>query len=70
MPFPGLPDLNIDLNDVCVFGDYLNDISMMKAAKYSVAMANAAEDVKKAAMVLTESNVNNGFAKAIEQYIL
>lgn len=62
--------LNIDLNDVCVFGDYLNDISMMQAAKYSVAMANAVEDVKKAAMVLTESNDNNGFAKAIEQYIL
>jgi Cof subfamily protein (haloacid dehalogenase superfamily) len=62
--------LQIDLSEVCVFGDYLNDISMMQAARYSFAMANAVEEVKDAAMALTESNDNSGFAKAIEQYIL
>jgi Cof subfamily protein (haloacid dehalogenase superfamily) len=62
--------LGIRLANVCVIGDYLNDISMLQVAGYSIAMGNAQEEVKKVAMVLTETNDHNGFAKAIEQYVL
>jgi len=63
-------ELGISLANVCVIGDYLNDISMLQVAGYSIAMGNAQEEVKKVAMVLTETNDHNGFAKAIEQYVL
>lgn len=62
--------LDISLANVCAIGDYLNDISMLQIAGYSIAMGNAAEEVKKVAMVLTETNDHNGFAKAIEQFVL
>lgn len=62
--------LGIRLENVLAIGDYLNDISMLEIAGYSIAMGNAAEEVKKVAMALTETNDRNGFAKAIEQFVL
>ncbi len=55
----------ISKNEIIAIGDELNDISMLKAAGLSVAVENAADDVKKAADIITASNNDDGFAKLI-----
>lgn len=61
--------MNISPNQTMVFGDYLNDIEMLEVAKFSFAMKNAHEEVKKTARFMTESNSNLGVEKIIEQVI-
>ncbi|EEX75164.1 hypothetical protein GCWU000323_00413 [Leptotrichia hofstadii F0254] len=51
-------------------GDGNNDIEMFEYANYSVAMKNASELAAKAAKYRTDSNVNDGVAKAIRKYAL
>ena len=51
-------------------GDGNNDIEMFEYANYSVAMKNASELAAKAARYRTDSNVNDGVAKAIRKYAL
>lgn len=60
---------NIDKNQVMAFGDYNNDIEMLKQAGYSFAMGNANEEIKKIAKYETDTNNNNGIGKAINKYI-
>ncbi|HHD2753496.1 TPA: HAD family hydrolase [Clostridium perfringens] len=48
--------LNIGFDETMVFGDYLNDLEMMKSAYYSYAMENAHEDLKKVSRFITEKN--------------
>jgi hydroxymethylpyrimidine pyrophosphatase-like HAD family hydrolase len=43
---------------------------MIKYAGLGVAMGNAAEIVKEKADCVTDTNDNNGVAKAIEKYVL
>lgn len=59
-------NLNISLENTCVFGDYTNDISMMKLAGISFAMADAPKDVQDIATFITDSNDNSGVGKALE----
>ena len=47
-----------------------NDLEMFHAAGFSVAMGNAAEAVKQVASAVTLSNDEDGFAVAIERYVL
>ena len=61
--------MNISPDQTMVFGDYLNDIEMLEVAKFSFAMKNAHEEVKKTAHFMTESNSNLGVEKIIEQVI-
>lgn len=62
--------LDIPLRQVCVFGDYCNDISMMEAAGLPIAMGNAHQTVKNAALAVTAGNDEDGVARGIEEYIL
>ena len=57
----------IDLNHTLVFGDAENDISMFKVAKWSVAMGNAQNEVKKIATFITNSNNDDGIAYFLNQ---
>ncbi|HJF68989.1 Cof-type HAD-IIB family hydrolase [Staphylococcus kloosii] len=57
--------LKVDMSDVMAIGDNLNDVSMLERAGYSVAMANATDEVKATAKFETESNENSGVGKAI-----
>ena len=50
------------------FGDQLNDVEMLKQAYYSFAVANARDEVKKAARFQADSNVNNGVLKILQKY--
>ena len=52
------------------FGDAWNDCSMLEFAEYSFAMTNADERAKNSAKFITDSNAEDGVAKAIEKYIL
>ena len=62
--------LGIKQEEVMAIGDGNNDIEMFEYANYSVAMKNATELAKKAAKYETDSNENNGVAKAIRKYAL
>lgn len=52
------------------FGDSLNDLSMLKWAKYGVAMANARDEVKAAVSLHCQSNMADGVAKMILTHVL
>jgi len=43
---------------------------MFKRSALSIAMGNASDEVKKQATYVTDSNEDDGFAKAVEKYIL
>lgn len=49
----------IKKENTIVFGDYLNDIGMIKWAHHGVAMKNAVDEVKKAADYITEDDNNH-----------
>ena len=51
-------------------GDGDNDVLMLKEVGFGVAMANAEEEVKKAADYITLSNEEDGVADAIEKFAL
>jgi Cof subfamily protein (haloacid dehalogenase superfamily) len=57
--------LQVDISDVMAIGDNLNDVSMLERVGYSVAMANATDEVKATAKFETESNEDSGVGKAI-----
>ena len=51
-------------------GDSGNDLEMLQASGLPVAMANAEENIKKAASFITKSNEEDGVAAAIEKFVL
>ena len=61
--------LGIDLKDIMALGDNLNDVSMLERVGYSVAMDNAAPEVKTVAKYVTDSNENSGVGKAIKKFL-
>lgn len=56
--------------EVMTLGDHDNDAAMLRFAGCSVAMGNASEIAKDAAMHVTKTNAEDGFALAIEKYAL
>ena len=63
-------ELGISQAEVMAIGDNENDLTMVKYAGLGVAMANATENVKQAADVITASNEEDGVAKVINDYVL
>ncbi|MBO5461514.1 MAG: HAD family phosphatase [Ruminococcus sp.] len=62
--------LGIRREEIMACGDSDNDITMLSEVGFGVAMANAHDEVKAAADYITESNDNDGVAKAIERFAL
>jgi Cof subfamily protein (haloacid dehalogenase superfamily) len=60
----------IPLERIATLGDQPSDMLMFEGAGLSVAMGNAGEEVKRAATKVTESNEHEGFALAIERFVL
>lgn len=58
--------LKINKEEVIAIGDGGNDIPMFEIAGYKVVMGNANEYVKSKADYITDTNNNNGVAKALE----
>jgi Cof subfamily protein (haloacid dehalogenase superfamily) len=62
--------LSIPPAAIAVLGDMTNDLAMFRKAGVSVAMGNASAEVKASATHATAANTDDGFAKAIETYVL
>jgi Cof subfamily protein (haloacid dehalogenase superfamily) len=56
--------------EIATIGDGPNDTLMFAKSGLSIAMGNAGSDVKSAATFVTSSNAEEGFANAVERYIL
>lgn len=56
--------------EMACLGDMNVDVPMLRVAGLSIAMGNAADSVKAAAMVVTGSNDDSGWADAIRRYVL
>lgn len=65
-----LKTLNIRKDEVVVFGDSYNDLSMFKESGLNIAVRNSYPEVLKQADIITEENYNSGLGKAIYRYIL
>lgn len=59
---------NISPDEMMAVGDGENDISMLKLAKYSVAMGNASDQVKAYAKYITSDVDNEGVLKALKHF--
>lgn len=62
--------LDIPMENIMALGDSGNDETMLRRAGLGVAMGNAPDFVKAAADAVTETNTNDGAAKAIEHFVL
>lgn len=60
---------NISYDETMVFGDFYNDVEMLKKAHYSFVMENANEDMKKYGNFIAKSNKEAGVIQAIEKYV-
>ena len=61
---------NISYDETMVFGDFYNDIEMLKEGHYSFVMENANEDMKKYGNFIAKSNKEAGEIQAINEYVL
>lgn len=65
-----IESLGYTMDEVMVFGDSMNDYSMLSMDfGATVAMENGAEKVKEVAKYITKSNVEDGVAYAIEELL-
>ncbi len=55
---------------IATIGDMHNDVAMFEVSGFSVAMGNADPDVQRAAHVVTATNAEEGFARAVADFIL
>lgn len=62
--------LGLGREATAVLGDMDNDVEMFRRASFAIAMGNATPQVKALAQAITLSNDEDGFAAAIDRYIL
>jgi Cof subfamily protein (haloacid dehalogenase superfamily) len=62
--------LRIPLAEIATIGDGGNDVAMFERSGLSIAMGNASPQVQRKADFVTDSNGDDGFAEAIERFIL
>jgi Cof subfamily protein (haloacid dehalogenase superfamily) len=61
---------DIDAGEIATIGDMPNDVLMFAHSGLSIAMGNASHEVQRAARRVTTSNQEEGFANAVERYLL
>ena len=62
--------LDLPQREILTIGDSPNDVLMFNRSGFSVAMGNASDQVKAKADLTTDSYNDEGFAKAIERFVL
>lgn len=62
--------LAIPPTEIAAIGDGWNDVAMFERSGLSIAMGNASPEVQRAAQFVTASNREDGFALAVERYVL
>jgi Cof subfamily protein (haloacid dehalogenase superfamily) len=60
----------IPVEAIATIGDAGNDVAMFAASGLSIAVGNAAPEVQRAAGLVSTSNEEEGFANAVERFIL
>ncbi|ORX59739.1 hypothetical protein DM01DRAFT_1405229 [Hesseltinella vesiculosa] len=62
-------DMSVPREQIIAFGDMPNDIQMLQFAGIGVAMENAEDQVKQAAVHIADTNVNHGVAQILEDML-
>jgi Cof subfamily protein (haloacid dehalogenase superfamily) len=62
--------LSIPIGEIATIGDMPNDVLMFRSSGLGIAMGNASPDVQAQADKVTASYDDEGFAKAVEEFIL
>jgi hydroxymethylpyrimidine pyrophosphatase-like HAD family hydrolase len=62
--------MDVPPEEIATIGDQPNDVLMFKRSGFSIAMGNASDEVKAQATAVTGSYNAEGFAKAMERFIL
>jgi Cof subfamily protein (haloacid dehalogenase superfamily) len=62
--------LHVPIANIATIGDMPNDVFMFKRSGVSIAMGNASSDVQHSARFVTSSNKEEGFALAMERFVL
>jgi Cof subfamily protein (haloacid dehalogenase superfamily) len=60
----------ISTDQIATIGDMPNDVLMFAHSGLSIAMGNASVEVQRSARRVTDTNENEGFAKAVEKFVL
>ena len=56
-------------DEILTIGDQNNDIALLQAGGIKIAMGNATEELKSVADYITDTVYNDGFVKAVEQFV-
>jgi Cof subfamily protein (haloacid dehalogenase superfamily) len=62
--------LKIPAAEIATIGDMPNDVNMFKKSGMSIAMGQASPEVQKSATYVTTSSEEEGFASAMEQFVI
>jgi Cof subfamily protein (haloacid dehalogenase superfamily) len=62
--------LSTPIEQIVTIGDMPNDVLMFRKSGISIAMGNASADVQKSATYVTTSNEQEGFANAMDKFVL
>ena len=62
--------LNIPAEEIATIGDMANDVAMFEKGGFAIAMGNADDEVKGAADAVTSDCDKEGFAEAVEHFII
>jgi hydroxymethylpyrimidine pyrophosphatase-like HAD family hydrolase len=65
-----IQQLGISRKEVIAIGDSNNDLSMIEFADLGVTMGNASEFIKALVDFVTDTNMNDGVAKVVEEFVL
>ncbi len=61
---------DVATSQIATIGDMPNDVLMFAHSGLSIAMGNASTEVQRAARAVTTTNQDEGFARAVEKFIL
>ncbi len=62
--------LRVSMDQIATIGDMPNDVLMFGVGGVSIAMGNASPDVQRCARYVTRSNENEGFAYAVDAFVI
>ena len=61
--------LKVSRDEVMAIGDSDNDLPMLQAAGFGIAMGNATDEVKKSCELITGRCEDDGFAQAVDEFV-
>ena len=61
--------MGVAMSETAAFGDYLNDLGMLRAAGHAVAMGNAHEDVKAVADEVVGTNTDGAAVARLAKWL-